>query len=126
MVKGIEEGQSYTDLPIKGMTFSKVYSRKQEELYFETSEGRIFILYHEQDCCESVSIDDIVGELDSLVGYPLVVAEEASFSGTSHDSDSFTWTFYRFRTVKGSVLVKWYGSSNGYYSEGVSGKWINE
>ena len=78
---------------------------------------------HHQDCCEHVYIEDICGDLDDLIGAPLVEAEEVSNydAGPLGEYDeSYTWTFYRFRTRKGSVTVRWYGSSNGYYSESVS------
>ena len=78
-----------------------------------------------QDCCESVYIEDIVGDLDDLVGTPLLLVEEVSnYDGESkyedgEYSESETWTYYRFRTMKGSVDIRWYGTSNGYYSESV-------
>ena len=88
--------------------------------FFESQDGTIFEFYHEQDCCESVSIDDIVGDIDDLVGAPLTIAEEVSTEGAPEvDGDSITWTFYRFGTAKGVVTVKWLGESNGYYSESV-------
>ena len=48
------------------------------------------------------------------------MAEEVTHESTNTEyGDSQTYTFYKFATVKGYVTVRWYGTSNGYYSESV-------
>jgi hypothetical protein len=98
-----------------------------EEMLFVCIDGDAFRAYHMQDCCESVAIHDITGELQSLVGSPIVEATEDATSEEwpedvpkSEDCDSFTWTTHRFRTAAGGeVVVRWLGASNGYYGEDV-------
>lgn len=104
-----------------GQTLVSIKGRG-DELWFETEDGNKYKMYHSQSCCESVTIEDITGDLDDLIGNPLVMAECV----TNHDdpkegwgSDSHTWTFYKLGTIKGTVTIRWYGSSNGYYSESV-------
>lgn len=103
-----------------------------EEIVFITADGEKYTLKYYQDCCASCSVEDICGDLKDLIGYPILLAEETS----SHDNppgitppeyqDSFTWTFYKLATIKGSVTIRWYGSSNGYYSETATfEKWNN-
>ena len=92
-----------------------------DELVFSNSDGK-FTFYHQQDCCESVYIESIVGDLSDLVGEEILGAEESSSYDSSDDYESKTWTFYKFRTRKGYVDVRWCGSSNGYYSESVDMK----
>lgn len=108
-----------------GKTFSRVYQRDNEELVFELDDGE-FVFYHDQDCCEQVSINDICGDLEDLQGFEILRAEESCSAENpegvevSEYQESFTWTFYKFATRKGYVDVRWYGESNGYYSESVS------
>ncbi len=106
-----------------GLTFSRVTGEAGgDELVFENATER-FVFFHQQDCCESVYINDIVGDLSDLVGEPLLIAEEVSgeipadFNEREHES--VTWTFYKFATRRGYVDVRWMGESNGYYSESV-------
>ncbi len=45
------------------------------EMLFETATGERFMFAHQQDCCETVSINDIVGDLQDLCGEPLLISE---------------------------------------------------
>jgi hypothetical protein len=97
-----------------------------DALVFVTTDGCTYNMYHSQDCCETVRIEDIAGDLEDLIGTPVLVAEERVSTGTApvdedgYDSGGgYTWTFYELRTIKGSVTIRGYGTSNGYYSEGV-------
>ncbi len=109
-----------------GKTLREIINDTDEnELIFKTMEGEIYKLYHSQDCCESVSIEEIVGDLDNLLGSPILVAEERCSKSKeekeeSYGEDSQTWTFYALSTIKGHVDIRWFGKSNGYYSENVS------
>ncbi len=91
-----------------------------EALFFDTS-GGVFMMHHEQDCCESVSIEDSGGDPDDLLGHVVLIAEESCKSKQDPKwDDSETWTFYRLATNVGDLCIRWHGSSNGFYSESVS------
>lgn len=105
-------------------TMASVENVRDEELVFTTTEGKRYKLHHYQDCCESVTIESIAGDLADLVGEPLLVAEESTGKTPAdykfeYEPESVTWTFYKFATRKGYVDVRWCGVSNGYYSESV-------
>lgn len=105
-----------------------------EEVHFETQGGERFRLWHSQDCCEHVYVESVAGDLEDLIGSPLLMAEEVTHTGADYDSsdwpegvakedydtESYTWTFYKLATIKGGVTIRFFGSSNGYYSESVS------
>lgn len=104
-----------------GFTMSSVTTEGNYDiLRFKSQCGRTFELYHAGDCCEVVTIEDISGDLKDLIGSPLLMSEESTNEAEPKvDAESYTWTFYKFATVKGYVTVRWLGTSNGYYSESV-------
>lgn len=118
---------------LQGLTLSAIeVNESKDKITFATTCGQVFRMLHHQNCCESVSIEDIEGDIQDLIGLPLTVAEEVmdkeqqalnlllGVPDKSSDADSSeTWTFYRLATAKGWVIIRWFGTSNGYYSESV-------
>ena len=91
------------------------------------SDGDAIKFYHSQDCCESVEVDDVYGCEDDLIDAILYDIELVQSNDRRKDKydESYTWSFYKFRTSKGYVDVRWYGCSNGYYSEAVDVEYFN-
>lgn len=123
---------AFSDLLGKTLT-QIVLAEDKETVEFFTADGQTYRQFHCQDCCEGVSVEEIVGDLADLIGTPILQAEEVTHTGDDGDSsdwpegvekegryfESYTWTFYKLATIKGSVTIRWFGSSNGYYSESV-------
>lgn len=111
---------TFTDLV--GKTITDVTVAKDcddDHIDFTLASGETFRLYHAQDCCESVHINDINGDLAKLRGEVKLAEESSNESDPPIRADSWTWTFYRIATDSQHVDIRWLGESNGYYSESV-------
>jgi hypothetical protein len=105
---------------LKGLTIAKIEGATpgSDEVLFESADGRRFKMYHRQVCCEGVSLESVDGDIPDLIGSEIIQADEETSDGNS-TWGSATWTFYKLATVKGYVTLRWFGESNGCYSESV-------
>lgn len=92
--------------------------KDSDEISIECSDGSAYKLYHEQDCCESVYLEDVSGNVSNLLNTPIISADLTTDSQNT-DWGSQTYSYYHLKTVKGYVDLRWCGESNGYYSEEV-------
>ena len=105
-----------------GETLTHIDSDDGNQIMLTTESGRIIKIFHEQDCCEYVTIEDTEGNWHDLIGKVLV---EAGEGGSDNEvppegwADSWTRTELTFRVNDATVISKWIGESNGYYSESV-------
>lgn len=109
---------------LKGKTIIKIEGMEKDSdcIEFFCSDGDKYVMDHEQDCCESVYVEDVCGDVEDLLNSPILLAEEvqnADGPALNEYEESWTWTFYKIATIKGTVTLRWYGASNGYYSEEV-------
>ncbi len=119
------------------------YFYPNEKILFHFDDDVTLVLTHEQNCCEDVTLEDVVGDLNDLVGHPLLVselrttyeAEEARgldeilelvklddvecIKRTFASAEAYEWAFYEFRNIKASVTLRYVGESTGYYSTDV-------
>lgn len=89
---------------------------KEDRIIFECENGNKYKMHHRQECCEDVYIDEIIGNLDTIIGEKVLNASEVTQDGESEWGYA-TWTFYKIDTFSGGITIRWFGESNGYYSE---------
>lgn len=113
-----------------GKTIQEIHVSDKKEpmtIMFIMSDEKILAMEHAQDCCEYVYLADVVGDMQDIVGLPLVMAEVVTYDDGDEDMPPLPssgdgmnrWTYYKFATQRGYVTLRWYGTSNGYYSVGV-------
>ena len=108
-----------------GIESVKGYEKGTNRVVFKCKNGNTVVLYHEQDCCESVWLEDsdgLANDTNIFTGCEWCKVEEVKEYKEPLDifDESYTRTFYKFTTNKGYDTMRWYGTSNGYYSEDMS------
>ena len=93
-----------------------------DEILFYYGNDVAYKLMHFQDCCETVTVESITGDLDDIAGTPILEAYQETgdlppLIEDGYEPESSTWTFFRIITIKGTVVIRFYGTSNGYYGE---------
>lgn len=114
----------YKDVDFEELVGHKIISitgltEGSEEVMFITDKG-CFRQFHHQDCCENVSVKEVSGDINDLIGEVILYAEVSATPKECEWGGLEMWTFYKLATIKGYVDISWYGESNGYYSVDVS------
>lgn len=90
-----------------------------DQIVLTTVSGRKIRIYHEQECCESVRVEDTEGNWQELIGKVIIDIDEDIESGELGVYEYYTKTNLTFKVDGATVISKWIGESNGYYSESV-------
>jgi hypothetical protein len=124
-----KDGKLLKECLRSGINKIEGYCKESEQLVFYCKNGKKVVFYHDQDCSECVWLEDgdgLVSGFDIFTNCDWCELQiETKTNGDEGANpldkydDSFTWSFYKFKTNKGYDTIRWYGTSNGYYSEEV-------
>jgi hypothetical protein len=110
------------DLKGKKFNFIKVFKNADitDRIVF-IGDNEVYVQLHIQDCCENVYIEDICGDVADITNVEIVSADKRTNVQENPDRiKRERWTFYKIDSIKGGVTIRWYGYSNGWYSEEAS------
>lgn len=97
-----------------GKTVTKINADDETDIECGSEKFRI---YHEQDCCESVTLV----RKDGIPEVPFTILEVGTGGTYDSDDDGVSETNeFTFVTDKGIFNLVWQGYSNGYYGTSVA------
>ena len=119
LVKDKTMNKNYDEFEaLKGKVITHIYSPSDASIIYIKTQDACYKMFHAQDCRESVYLEDVAGDWQDIIDHEILLAETVTNAYTANDSH-VTWTFYKLSTIKGSITLRWFGTSNGYYSEEV-------
>lgn len=116
---------TYTEFSGKTIQEIRGCKKHSDEVTIIFTDGSCLKFYHQQSCCETVLLEDFDIIPEWLVDSNIISVEERiSRSGEGvkplNDwAESYTWSFYVIKTSSSTMVLRWYGESNGWYSEEV-------
>lgn len=93
-----------------------------DRICFYCESGDVYDMYHNQDCCEDVRLEEGKEDLDKLLGEEILTAEVSTNCDGINDTQygKELWTYYKFTTAKGYTDLRWLGESDGNYAVDVN------
>lgn len=113
------------------ISYDDSYSGGSVELEIKSRNGYTFKFRHYQQCCEHVYLEDVLDDLLDIIqsDEEILYAEKSSSEDDNYNDQALefpgdsentvTYTFYKLRTKSYSCTLRFYGTSNGCYSEDV-------
>ena len=119
------EVKTYTEFSGKTIQEIRGCKKHSDEVTIKFTDGSCLKFYHQQDCCETVLLEDFDITPEWLIDSKIISVEERisrSEEGVkplNNWDESYTWSFYVIKTSSSTMVLRWYGTSNGWYSETV-------
>ena len=97
--RSVEYSQAINIEQLTGMTITAVVYKESDESLLIHLNTHVLEMLHQQDCCETVYLADVVGSFEDLIGYPLLDVSE-TIVNNELIGESSTASYYNFRPVK--------------------------